>query len=1127
MRSSRMQQFARAKAFLHPGWMLAALTLLFAACTAGWAQGITGSITGTVTDSTGAVIQGAKVTITQIETNAVHTATTSAVGTYDVTLLPPGHYDVKAEKAGFKTSEQRGITLAIDQTVESDLHLTVGSEQQSVVVSSAGPLIQTETSSVGDVIDGQAIRNIPLNGRLSVIGLLALAPGVQGAGTQDGLPLNGITPSIGTGSRNSYGGFGSSLDGVVNAEVTLERAEPEVPSLDALSEFKVMTIGAPAEFGQPSQFIVATAGGTNQYHGGLFEFNRSTGLSTKDYFSGALPRPYYERNEFGGNFEGPIRFPGYNGKDRSFFFVAWEGFRLNQSKSDETEQPTVAERAGYFPTVVDNPATKAAYPIATTGQYAGDYQITTPLNSVDTQLLNLLYPLPTTSGTGVNCYQLVPYSSKVSRFSLRLDQKLSEKDQFRATFLDALYGPVPVAGADSLQGGYAGEGEHNTKIILGWTHTFSPTLLLDTDIAYFHLPIYRTPQNDQTKWESIIPGLSPQSIEGAPTISITNITAVSEAGSEDLEQVIQADTSLTKVFPRHTIKTGFTYIFDNHWNDAAVSPNRGGYTFNGQYSGNALADFLLGLPSTTQDGTPADFITRNIASQWSGYIEDNWRAMRNLTINMGVRYDLQWFEPGPYGAYALFVPSLGKVVVFDNSYPASAISSYVNTLTTDGRITLSSNAGISNNPMSFLGRPDKNLAPRFGFAYQIFPDTVLRGAFGIYFNLLPASKLGEMYATLPFEASETFTNSKTYASAFTMSAPFSATGAFSANPSVNAEHTLETPYTEEYNLALEHQFRGGLDVRVGYVGQHNLKQNNEGGGIGGGSVQPNINLADPPVIGSTVQSTNLYQPLATISEYMDPIFHSTMNSLQVGVHKRYGRGFAVGAEYQWTRVLGTESVEDTSGQHPNDSYGPINGITPQVLEVSYSYMLPFGHGQLLFANANEFVDKFVKGWQISGISSFQTGQPFSVTYSAPGSPVGQVSGRANVIPGVPLYPAHKTLSQWFNPAAFTAPPCYNANGTFACTSWTSSMPTSYASYGTSGYDMLRGPGYQDWDMSLQKNVQWHEPYNVQLRADSFNVFNHPDFSAPNAAISNTSTVGTITSDSYEPRTVEFAMKFNF
>ena len=1105
--------------------------MLILASTTGWAQGITGSITGTVTDSSGAVIPEAKVTITQVETNAAHTATTSAVGTYDVTLLPPGHYNVKVEKAGFRATEQRGITLAIDQTVESDLEMAVGSEQQSIVVTSSGPVIQTETSSVGNVIDRQAIQNTPINGRSSLYGLVALAPGVQFIGAQDTLPLNGMIFAIGTGNRSAYGGVGSTLDGTTNMEVALQRTEPETPSLDALQEFKVMTTGAPAEFNQPAQIIVASASGTNQYHGELFEFNRSKGTSAKTYFDAGAARPYYERNEFGGNFAGPVRLPGYKGRNRSFFFVAWEDFRLNQSSNVNTQQPTVDNRAGYFTTKITNPATGAAFPIATSGLYPGEYQITTPLNPVDVQLLNLLYPLPTTSGTGVNTYQLAPFVSDAARFSLRFDQKLSDRDQLRFTYVNSLYGPNATVGNDTLEGGFSGEGEHNANFILGWTHTFSPTLLLDTDASYFHLPIYRTPQNDQTKWESIIPGLSPQLIEGAPTITITNITKVSESGSKDLEQVMQANTSLTKVLPRHTIKAGFGYLFDNYWADSAESPLSGQYTFNGQYSGNALADFLLGLPNTTAEATPANSINRNISSQWDGYVEDDWKAVRNLTINIGIRYDLQWFEPGPYGQSSLFVPSLGKVVVFGNSYPAGAISSYVNTLIADNRIALSSAAGITNNPLSYLGRPDKNLAPRFGFAYQIFHNTVLRGAFGIYFNLLPSSKLGDMFGTLPFVASETFTNSKTYASAFSMNAPFSATGAYSANPSVNAEHNLETPYTEEYNLALEHQFWCGLDVRVGYVGQHNLKQNNEGGSIGGGSVQPNINLADPPVVGSTAQSTALFQPLATISEYMDPAFHSTMNSLQVGVHKRYGHGFAVGAEYQWTRVLGVEGFEDPSGLHPNDSYGPINGITPQVLEVSYSYMLPLGHGQLLFANSGEFVDKLVKGWQLSGISSFQTGQPFSVTYTAPGSPVGLVSGRAYVVPGIPLYPAHKTPSEWFNPAAFTAPPCYNANGTFNCTSYTSSMPTSYATYGTSGYDMLRGPGYQDWDLSLQKNTSWHDHYNVELRADAFNVFNHPDFATPNAAISNAATVGTITATtttpSYEPRTVEFAIKFNF
>jgi hypothetical protein len=203
-----------------------------------------------------------------------------------------------------------------------------------------------------------------------------------------------------------------------------------------------------------------------------------------------------------------------------------------------------------------------------------------------------------------------------------------------------------------------------------------------------------------------------------------------------------------------------------------------------------------------------------------------------------------------------------------------------------------------------------------------------------------------------------------------------------------------------------------------------------------------------------------------------------------------------------------------------------------VLSVNYSYLLPFGQGQSLFGAASNLVSKFIGGWQVSGISTFQTGQPFSVTYTAPGSPVGQVSGRANVVPGVSLYPSSKTRAEWFNPAAFTAPPCYNSVGSGPCsTLYTTGGPTTYDTYGTSGYNMLWGPGWQDWDMNLQKNITWQDRYRLQLRVDSFNIFNHPNFAPPNASITSTSNVGQITSASssptYEPRTVEFAVKFNF
>ena len=1105
------------------------LTLALALGPTSFGQGITGSIAGTVTDSSGAGVPEATVTIREVETNATRIITTSDIGSYTVTQLAPGSYSVKVDKTGFKTFQQNDITLQINQLVQINAELGVGSTSETVVVTGAPPVIQSEDSSVGLVVDSQTIQNTPLNGRLSLMGLIALAPGVQGAGAQDQLAVRGVTPSIGTGTRNSYGGFGSTLDGVTNQEVTLQRGEAEVPSLDAIAQFKVISTGAPAEFNQPAQMVVVSKSGTNQLHGGVLEYNRSKGTSAKAFFGGALPRPAYERNEYGGNISGPILIPKlYDGRDKSFFFFAFEGFRLSQAANVNSQQPTVAERGGDFSAFLVNggcaPGSGGTciYDPSTRQPFSGNIILPGRFNSVDTQLLNILYPLPTQAGLGTNTFQLVPYTSQATRYSVRLDHKINDRNQIRATYLRAFYGPNPDVGTSSLAGGFSGDGEHNSNVILGWTHTFSPTLLIDTYASYFHLPIYRTPQNSNVNFSAIIPGLGPELIQGAPQITITNITSVSEAGSKDLEQVIQANTAVTKVLSKHTIKTGFSYLWDNHWNDAAVAPQRGSYAFNGRYTTNpapitgqftgiAFADFLLGFPSSTGVPTPNNYITRNLSSQYGIYVQDDWKLRPNLTLNVGLRYDLQWFEDNPYGNNSLYVPSQQKIVVWGNSYPPSAIPGFL-TLP----ITLSSQIGFTNNVFNYLGQDKNNVAPRFGFAYEAVPNTVVRGAAGIYFNLLPASYVGSPFSTLPFSGSETFTQPAGALPLFTMNNPFAATGTLAANPTVSAQYHTTTPYTEQYNLAIEHQFQRGLDIRVGYVGQHNVKQNNASGS---GNVAPDINLNPLPQVGVTVQSRRLVQPFSTISLFLDPIFHSQMNALQVGVHKQYSHGFMINAEYQWTRVTGTENLEDPSGSNPNDSSGNIAGITPQVFVFSYSYAFPIGTGQALFGGASNLVNKFIGGWQISGITSFQTGQPFSVTYTAPGSPVGLVSGRANRAPGVNLYPANKTRAQWFNPAAFTAPPTYVSGG------------ITYATYGNSGYNMLRGPAWQNWDMSLQKNTIWKERYRLQLRADSFNIFNHPNFAPPNSAISNPSTVGTITSISSSPsaeaRTVEFAVKFNF
>jgi hypothetical protein len=1105
------------------------------------AQGTTGTITGAVTDPSGAAVQGATVTIRNLDTNAVSVVSSSEVGGYKVTHLSPGRYSVKVDKANYKSFQQKEIVLQMDQVAQINASLQIGSQQETIEVTTAAPTIQTEASSIGLVIESQSIQNTPLNGRLSVMGLIAISPGVQAVGAQDQLADRGMTPAIGSGGRNAYGGFGATYDGVVNQEVALARAAPEIPPFGAIGQFKMVSSGAPAEFGEQAQLIVVSKSGANQYHGEALEFNRSKGTSAKQYFSGSLVRPAYERNEFGGVLSGPLTIPHlYKGTDRSFFLFAFEGFRLNQATSFSTQQPTEKMRTGDFSEFLAGGACAGATPVTIVNPISGgpaivNNQIPTSMqNSVDLKLLSLFYPHPTTTGCGVNTIEQANYVSAAKRYSLRVDHKISEKNQLRFTFLRAEYGPYPDSGYDSLQGGNSADGEIDTLFVLGYTHVFSPSLLLDAYGSYNHLPIYRTPQNWKVDMASIIPGLGTQVINGAPNaISITNIQSVSEGGSKGFEQDIQFYSSLTKVMSKHTIKAGVGYLYNNYWSAGASSPQRGTYSFTGRYSGNAFADFIMGYPNSTGNATPSGIVGRVLSSHYSGYVQDDWKVSPKLTVNAGIRYDMQWFNQSPYGQQALYIPSLKSIVVFGDSLKG-ALSNFTNGSIP---ITTSAAAGITSNPMSYVGRQPHNFAPRLGFAYQVIPNTVLRGAAGLYFNMMPPGYMNNSFGGAPFTATPTYSQPAGNVPSITMNAPFSATGAYAANYGVSAEHQLVTPRSFQYNLAIERQFAKGIDIRLGYVGQHNMKQNNTGGS---GNIVPNINLANPPLLGSTVQSTNLVQPFSSIGLNNSPLFHSLLNELQFGLHKRYSNGLSLNAEYQWTRVIGTENMENPSGQAPRDSYGPLAGITPQVLQVNYSYALPMGKNKLLFASAGAFVDKIVSGWQVSGTTNFQTGQPFSVSYTAPGSnPIGQVSGRANRTPGVALYPAKKTKAQWFNKDAFYAPPCYNSvltgSATVNCLAvytagQTAGVP-SYATYGTSGYQMLRGPGWQNWDMNLQKTTTWKERYRLEMRADSFNIFNHPNLGNPAANISNTSTVGTITSTasspSYQARTVEFGVKFMF
>ena len=806
------------------------------------AQEVTATISGTVTDPSGEIIPAVNVEVTNPDTGARSTAVTGARGEYMLPLLRPGRYQMTISHPGFRTYQRSNIVLEVNQKANIDVRLEIGQTTERVEVTDQAAPISTEATDVGKVVDNTSIQRIPLNGRLNINGLLALAPGIQNAGAQDQVPYYGLNPNAG-GAYN-YAGVGVSLDGMAHSILNIERGMTEYPPPDAIQELKVITSGAGAEFGKPNQIVVVTKGGTNDLHGGVLEFNRNRVMAAKNFFATQLPKPPYNRNEFGGHLSGPLVIPHlYDGRNKTFFLVDYEGFRLVQATTSSQQVATPAMRQGNFAglATITDPLSGTPFP--------GNMIPSNRLNPV-TQRLGQLYPLPNmpgtgAAGTGVNLVENIATNQTVDRGSVRVDQRISDKTQLAFSFLTQNLGPNPLAGATSTFGGMAGIGEVLKKPIMSITHTFSPSIISESRIGYQHLRIYRIPQNQDLGTTSIIPGLPFQAIDGAPQITINNIVAMSEAGSQDLDQSISFNQSVTIVRGAHTFKIGGTYLFGTHWNLAAQGPQRGAYSFTGRYSGIAYADFVLGYPATTQNPSPSSLATKGVGSRYEAYVQDTWRVTPKLTATLGLRYDLQWLRPDAQNYGSLFIPNLGKVAVFADSMPAAAVPGALNAYP----VVLSKSLNLPVSVIDYIGQDKNNFAPRLGLAYKLDNKTVLRTAIGLYYNVLPVS-VPISINNLPFVVVGAYEQPAGAVPGFTMSNPFPGAGSVPANPSPYGLNRTVTPYSVQYNATVEREIWQGVGSACQLRGSAQYQAIR----------QPNINQPMPQP--GAVQPLRPYQPFA-------------------------------------------------------------------------------------------------------------------------------------------------------------------------------------------------------------------------------------------------------------------------
>jgi hypothetical protein len=1127
------------------------------------AQEVTAAIVGTVVDPSGAPIKDATIVATDTERGTAWTATTNDTGAYNLARLPIGTYQLKVTSTGFDTAVHAPFTLVLNQTAHVDFQMKVGEVNTSVEVSSAAPVLQTESAQVGTVIDSRANDALPLATR-NFVQLTLLSPGSisvdpKSMNSGSNVAEEGGRPYI-NGNREQANNF--MLDGVDNNQAS-ENLVGFSPSPDAIGEFNLITQNASAEFGNFNGGIVNATikSGTNSFHGDVFEYFRNDYFNANQWenglgkgTTGVLPTPKLRWNMFGGTIGGPII------KNKLFFFADYQGGRLDHPATSQLiDVLTPAETQGDFsalPVPIYNPCAAGTgvsgtpcsivAPGART-QFAGNVIPGNMLDPAFTALVSSsLYPkaistLSTGFGQAVN---VTSQKFNTDQGDLKVDYDISTADRIFVRYSKGNQYD-PSTNSIALLGNTVNEA-YLQNGALNWTHTFSPNLIneLRAGLNWVKLP------HGITSFDSSvgdlgnqigIAGGNPTGIDGLPLIgfgggSVTNVNAgatLLNLGSAGVTEkfsstVFTFDDGLIYTHGRHIIKTGFQ--MNRYLINVFYSGNGGelgvllyGLGPGGNYSGNGAtntgdpaADWALGLPEDVGRGTSSGgWYQRD--SLFAVYIQDDWRATDKLTLNLGLRYEARtpWTE---------------------KSNRQVAVNIQTGALEYPGDQTI---VGVGTNGFSdglyktVYGWPD--FQPRFGFAWSPLGDkTVVRGAFTISSYLEGTGTNLRLTQNPPFTPPQVeASNVATGTTAFTTETGFSAAAPPSGNPFIGAtmltwDPTVQPAIAQQWNLSVQQEIANNTTFQIGYVGQHTthlmvpewLKQ---------GDLQSNGTITypfvggqnAPGVAGSTVSSPT-FGPNG-FGNVKDTASNGNMNynALQVVLQKRYSQGLEAQVSYTFQKCMtNNDGYYGTWGSttqaapaanywqnlyDPNSDYARCYWDTTHVISAYAVYELPFGRGKRFGHDIPTAVDAVAGGWSINPIVSWHTGFPIAL-YGPDNSGTGSPSPRPDCI-GPVHYP--KTTSAagmlWFDPGAFAAP----AAGTFG------NCPAQ---------GPVIGPGYMDADVSLQKNFLIRENMKIQFRADFLNAFNNVNLAAPAHSLG---TGMGLTTASQDAREMQFALKLYF
>lgn len=998
-------------------------------------------IVGTVFDPTRAVVSGATVKLTHLATNAVTEVHTDDRGEYRTPALRIGEYLITVQAEGFKQSNQRGVVLEIGDVRKVDVVLEVGQASETVSVESVAPLLQSSDSTVGDVINNKQIQDLPLNGR-DYLQLANLSSGTIPAA--QGVEIGGQP-----GTQVAF-----LLDGQDNNNQQIStghsgQKEVVKPSVDAIEEFKVVTNGYSAEFGRSSSGVVSVAikSGTNELHGSAFEFIRNDVVDARNLF--AISKPPYKRNQFGASAGGPVI------RNKTFMFGDFEGTYIRQSTTTLETVPTLAEREGLFSANITDPYTHTAY--------AGNQIPASAIDPVAARILSFV-PLPQTSAATSNYVYQSPSNQDAHRWDLRVDHIIDEKQNLFFRFSDQVVDQQVQATLPPDNGQYyAGAGADATdskSLVLGYNRIWSPTVVSSIRAGWNDLAWTNYFPNQSLTSVGIPgvltanPGFSEMVITGYPNLGISNVPNAD--ASEDRQ--LSGDVTWTK--GRHNFKFGEqTYWLQTNFLSSQLSS--GVFDFDGQYTGNALADFLLGAAYTD---TLSNYSYLALRAPWTDlFAQDDWRVTPTLTLNLGLRYELQ--PPA--------VQKNNTISNFDlDSNPGHPV------------LVPAGSQGSSIADRALQNVNYKQWAPRLGVAYSLNTKTVIRAGVGIFYsNEITEGGMQSMEVNPPWNIRSVFTTNKKAAPTLILSDGFAANALSLANASnvqlVSYDRRGVTPTDYQWNFNIQRQLPGSILLEVGYYGNkldHMWRQ------IDGNPAPPepgNIN-ANRPYRGTVVPGTDDTISLANVVRIQKDGW-SDYNSMQAKIEKRYSNGLTFIASYAYSRTIAlgdTAAVQNQLDWMADRSVSSLD--MTQHFVASAVYQLPFGRGRQIGSQWNRFVDGVLGGWSFAPIFTASTGMPLNITVNGNPSNTGSGADRPNVVGNWRL--ADPTVQEWFNTAAFVANAPYT--------------------YGDAGRNVIRGPGLIDLDLALHKSFRLTERARAELRIESFNATNTPALGPPNTVLGN-------------------------